>query len=41
MVFKRLPFLEACFLNYGPWSWLTSASMQLLHWQKKNKQNGV
>jgi len=40
MVFKSLPFPEACF-TYGPWSWLTSASTQLSHWQNKNKQNGV
>ena len=37
MVFKSLPFSQACFLTYSPWSWLTSASTQLLHQHNKNK----
>jgi len=37
MVFESLPFPEACFLTYGPWSLLMSASTQLSHWQNKNK----
>jgi len=29
---KSLPFPEECFLTYGPWGQLTSASTQLSHW---------